>query len=207
MVKGVSRRKALTSVVAFGGITGLLGAQVRGEIRRTLPADHIRPPGALREAEFLDACVRCGLCVQACPYATLHLADLRAPVPAGTPFFVARQTACEMCETIPCAAACPTGALRPSLTGIGDAAMGLAELSAASRCLSTTGAAYCDSCFQACPVKGQALRMQPGRTARGGNFTPLVDAAHCTGCGCCEAACVLQGDAAITVRANHATQR
>ena len=207
MVKGVSRRKALSSALALGGVAGLLCVQVRGEVRRVLPADQIRPPGALREAEFLDACVRCGLCVQACPYDALHLADLWQSVPTGTPSFVARQTACEMCKNIPCVAACPTGALRSSLTDINDAAMGLAELSAPARCLSITGAAYCDSCFQACPVKGQALRMQPGRTARGGNFTPLVDAGHCTGCGCCEAACVLQGDAAITVRANHATQR
>ncbi|MEP7280350.1 MAG: 4Fe-4S dicluster domain-containing protein [Rubrivivax sp.] len=207
MAKGVSRRNALSSVLAFGGITGLLGVQARGEVRRLLPADRIRPPGALRESGFLEACVRCGLCVQACPYDTLNLADLGASVPAGTPYFVARQTACEMCITIPCVAACPTGALRSSLTDITDAAMGLAELSAPGRCLSTTGAAYCDSCFQACPVKGLALRMQPGHTARGGNFTPFVDAGYCTGCGCCEAACVLQGNAAITVRANHVAQR
>ena len=207
MVKGISRRKALSSVVAFGGVAGLLGTQVRGEARRALPSDRIRPPGALREAEFLEACLRCGLCAQACPYDTLHLADLGQAVPAGTPYFVARRSACEMCTTIPCAAACPSGALRPSLKNIDDATMGLAGLSTPARCLSYTGAAYCDSCYQACPVKGRAIRMQPGRTRRGGNFTPLVAAGHCTGCGRCEAACVLQGDGAITVRANHDSQR
>ena len=30
---------------------------------RALPATAIRPPGALEEAEFVAACVRCGLCV------------------------------------------------------------------------------------------------------------------------------------------------
>jgi ferredoxin-type protein NapG len=204
---GISRRKALSSALAFGGATWLLGAQVHGETHRVLPADRIRPPGALREVEFLDACMRCGLCVQACPYDTLRLADLNRSVPAGTPYFVARQMACGMCETIPCAAACPSGALRRSLTDIDAAAMGLAELSTPERCLSYSGAAYCDSCYQACPITGRAIRMRHGRTSRGGNFRPVVDADHCTGCGRCEAACVLQGDAAITVCANHATQR
>ena len=31
----------------------------------------LRPPGALAEEAFARACVRCGQCVQACPYNTL----------------------------------------------------------------------------------------------------------------------------------------
>lgn len=199
----LSRRKAIASVVALGAGGALLATRMQGERRAPLPTDRIRPPGALPEPAFLDACVRCGLCVQACPYDTLHLADLATPVPAGTPCFVARATPCEMCEDIPCTAACPTGALRPSLHDIRQAHMGTAGLSTPQRCLSYIGAAYCDSCFRACPVKGQAIRMQHGRTAAGGQFQPVVDAAHCTGCGLCEKACVLEDTAAITVRANH----
>ena len=202
----ISRRRAVTSILALGGVTFGLVARVKGERSCNLPAYRIRPPGALHEAEFLGACVRCGLCVQACPYDTLHLAELSPLLPTGTPYFTARDTPCHMCETIPCAAACPTGALQ--LSTINAAAMGLAELSTPERCHSYTGAAYCNSCYQACPLKGQAIHMQPGRTLRGGNFRPVVNADYCTGCGLCEAACVLQGDAAITVRAaNHATRR
>lgn len=201
--RGISRRKALTSAVALGAATVALTATVaRG---RELPANRIRPPGALAEADFLAACIRCGLCVQACPYDTLRLAALGGPIPVGTPYFTARETPCHMCEKIPCVAACPTGALQ--LGDIGAADMGLAALSAADRCYSYTGAAYCDSCFQACPAKGRAIRMRHGRTPRGGSFQPVVDAEHCTGCGMCEDACILGGDAAITVRANHATRR
>lgn len=203
--RGISRRKALTSALALGGVTAALAVQVVAERRRTLPADRMRPPGALREADFLDACVRCGLCVQACPFDTLHLAGLGAALPVGTPYFVARETPCYMCEDMPCAAACPTGAL--DVANIGAARMGLARLSAPERCFSYTGTAYCDSCFQACPIKGRAIRMQHGRTPRGGSFQPAVDADFCTGCGKCEDACILQGDAAITVSANHATRR
>lgn len=203
--RGISRRKALTSALALGGVTAALAVQVVAERRRALPADRMRPPGALREGDFLDACVRCGLCVRACPFDTLHLAGLDAPLPVGTPFFVARATPCYMCEDIPCAAACPTGAL--ALADIGAARMGLARLSAPERCFSYTGVAYCDSCFQACPIKGRAIRMQHGRTPRGGSFQPVVDASACTGCGKCENACILEGDAAITVAANHAARR
>lgn len=203
--KGISRRKALASAVALAGVTCGLAGQVEGERRRVLPADRVRPPGALQETDFLDACVRCGLCVQACPYDTLLLADLGQPLPVGTPYFVARQAPCRMCETMPCVAACPTGALR--LDDIGAAAMGVAELSTPERCFSYTGAAYCHACTQVCPLKGRAIRMQHGRTSGGGSFRPVVDADHCTGCGLCEAACLRRGDAAITVRANHATRR
>lgn len=201
--RAISRRKALTSAVALGAAAYAL--TVAGARGGELPANRIRPPGALDEEGFLAACVRCGLCVQACPYDTLHLAGLGAPMAVGTPYFIARETPCYMCEKIPCAAACPTGAL--SLAEIGAARMGLARLSAADRCYSYTGVAYCDSCFQACPVKGRAIRMRHGRTPRGGSFQPAVDADHCTGCGMCEDACILDGDAAITVRANHATRR
>jgi ferredoxin-type protein NapG len=203
--RGISRRKALTSALALGGVTLGLAAQVDAERRRALPADRIRPPGALREPDFLQTCVRCGLCVQACPYDTLHLADLGWTLPTGTPYFVARATPCAMCATIPCALACPSGAL--TLADIASARMGLARLSAPDRCYSYSGVAYCDSCLQACPLEGQAIRMRHGRTPRGGSFRPEVDAEHCTGCGRCEAACILPGDAAITVVANHATRR
>lgn len=203
--RGISRRKALTSAVALTGVTLALAKQVTGERERALPAKQIRPPGALREASFLDACVRCGLCVRACPYDTLHLAGFGEAFAVGTPYFVARETPCYMCEDIPCAAACPTQAL--DIAEIGAARMGLARLSKAERCFSYTGVGYCDSCFQACPIKGQAIRMQHGRTPRGGSFKPVVDADFCTGCGKCEDACILQGDAAITVSANHAARR
>jgi len=203
----ISRRKALSSVLALGATTALLAGRVRGERSPPPPADRIRPPGALAEAAFLDACVRCGLCVRACPYDVLHLADLAERVPAGTPYFVARENACRMCEDVPCVPGCPTGALDHSLVDVRGARMGVADLTGAERCLSYSGAAYCHACFQACPVKGEAIRMQQGRTAGGGVIRPVVDPDHCTGCGLCEQACVLDGEAAITVRANHLARR
>lgn len=203
----LSRRRALSSALALGAAAALLGTRVGAERARPLPADRIRPPGALAEDAFLDACVRCGLCVQACPYDVLQLGGLGTSVPAGTPYFVARANACRMCEDIPCVPACPTAALDHALLDIRDARMGVAELSDPQRCLSAGGMAYCQNCVQACPLKGLAIRMVQGRTATGGLFRPVVDAEHCTGCSLCEQACILDGDAAITVRAAHANTR
>ena len=34
----------------------------------------LRPPGAIPEKDFLKTCIKCGLCVEACPFDTLRLA-------------------------------------------------------------------------------------------------------------------------------------
>lgn len=160
----------------------------------------IRPPGAIDD--FYAACVRCGLCVQACPYDTLKLADYDGTRNAGTPYFTARRVPCEMCSPIPCVEACPTGALRPSLVDITQATMGTATLSHPHFCNSYVGAAYCDSCYQACPLQDQAIYMQVGQTDMGGLFTPTVNPDVCTGCGKCEQACIAKS-AAIRVSPRH----
>lgn len=202
-----SRRRVLTSVLALGTVAGVLGVHVRQEKAAALPTDRIRPPGALAEPAFLDACIRCGLCVQACPYEILHLAGMDEAMAAGTPYFIARSDACRMCADIPCVPACPTGALDGTLLDITRARMGTAQLSDPRRCMSYSGAGFCRACYQACPLADRAIRMQYGRTEGGGLFQPVVDPNHCTGCGLCEQACIVEGTAAITVLANHEDHR
>ena len=125
-----ARRKFINSLAAAagGGCLLALGAGLYSKSASALPAQALRPPGALPEADFLAACVRCGLCVRDCPYDTLRLADLGDPVVAGTPYFNARKIPCEMCEDIPCVKACPTGALDRELTDINKAQIRLARL-------------------------------------------------------------------------------
>ncbi|KZK80664.1 ferredoxin-type protein NapG [Pseudovibrio ascidiaceicola] len=168
---------------------------------KAFPADAIRPPGALSEEEFLSACVRCGLCVRDCPYDTLKLAELGETGPAtGTPYFTARDVPCEMCEDIPCVAACPTGALDHSLTDIDDADMGVAVLIDQENCLNFLGL-RCEVCYRVCPLIDEAITLEMTPNTRTGShavFSPTVYADVCTGCGKCEQSCVLP-EAAIKV--------
>lgn len=166
----------------------------------TLPAAAIRPPGAVAEKDFLAACVRCGLCVRDCPYDTLKLAELGDNVITGSPYFIARDIPCEMCEDIPCVVACPTGALDKKLTNIDDARMGLAALVDQENCLNYLGL-RCDVCYRVCPLINEAISLEAQHNPRTGKhalFIPVVHSDACTGCGKCEQACILP-EAAIKV--------
>ncbi len=198
----ISRRYFLTRLASSACGVALLGTGLLIYSRQasSLPAMALRPPGALPEADFLGACVRCGLCVRDCPYDTLKLARLGEDVATGTPYFTARHIPCEMCEDIPCVVACPTGALEKSLTDIDDSRMGLAVLVDQETCLNFLGL-RCDVCFRVCPLINKAITLEPRHNPRTGKhtlFIPVVHSDACTGCGKCEKACVLP-EAAIKV--------
>lgn len=196
------RRKALEDMARYSGGAAaacvMLGAF--GQQSKALPALALRPPGALMEKEFLAACVRCGLCVRDCPYNTLKLADWADGPALGTPYYNARSVPCEMCEDIPCVKACPTGALDHALKDINKAQMGVAVITSRETCLNLQGL-RCDVCYRVCPVIDKAItldRTHNTRTAKHAIFEPVVHPDHCTGCGKCEKACVLN-EAAIKV--------
>ena len=190
-----ARRRFLAELLGLAGGTGLfgLGAVLYTEQVASKPAYAIRPPGALDEDRFQGACIRCGLCVRDCPFDTLRLATPSDDVPNGTPYFVALEVPCEMCDDIPCVAACPTGALDHSLTDIGDARMGLAVLLDHDNCLNFQGL-RCDVCYRVCPLIDEAITLEVQHNQRSGRhamFIPTVHPDACTGCGKCEEGCVL----------------
>ncbi|MBI2314013.1 MAG: ferredoxin-type protein NapG [Betaproteobacteria bacterium] len=197
-----ARRQFLADTAKTVCSVALLGAALgfHAKKARAVPATAIRPPGARAEKDFLGACIRCGMCVRDCPYDTLKLALPEEDVAAGTPYFEARKVPCEMCEDIPCVKACPTGALNKELTDINQARMGLAVLADQETCLNFQGL-RCDVCYRICPLIGEAITLEPQHNARTGKhtlFIPVVHSEHCTGCGKCEKACVLE-QAAIKV--------
>jgi len=159
----------------------------------------LRPPAAIAEKDFLKTCIKCGLCVEACPYDTLKLAEPGDHKPIGTPFFTPRDIACYMCEDIPCVPVCPSGALdEASVTkngklDINSAQMGLAVIDENS-CVAFWGI-QCDACYRACPIMGQAITIeydQNKRTGKHAFLKPVVHADACTGCGMCEHACITE---------------
>ncbi|MCK9474040.1 ferredoxin-type protein NapG [Sulfurimonas sp.] len=156
----------------------------------------LRPPGALLEKDFLSTCMRCGMCVKACPFDVLQLATISDKTAIGTPYFTPRENACRLCPDIPCASSCPTDALDlKSLTKdnslhINNAKMGLATVNTQS-CLAYLGL-QCTMCIRACPLADVAIVLKNERNPRTGMhafLTPMVDATNCTGCGLCERAC------------------
>lgn len=192
-------RRDLLQGAAAAATAGLLvgGATLFAHTSVARPAQALRPPGALPEADFLGACVRCGLCVRDCPPHNLKLATgtgFSTGVAIGTPCFEARDIPCEMCEQVPCVKACPTGALDPALTDITRARMGLAVLIDQENCLNFLGL-RCDVCYRVCPLIDEAITLQKTsnpRSDRHAMLLPTVHADACTGCGKCEKSCVLE---------------
>ncbi|MFV0322288.1 MAG: ferredoxin-type protein NapG [Alphaproteobacteria bacterium] len=200
----VARRRQFLQKLGKGAVVfGVLGAfWGKGSKKaRAEGARNLRPPFALAEAEFNAACVRCGQCVQACPYDTLRLASIFEPdLASGTPYFKARDIPCELCEDMPCVRACPSGALNDNGQDIYQSRMGVALISDQEKCLNWRGL-RCDVCYRVCPVIDEAITLEMNHNDRTGAHAKLIPTVHsdaCTGCGKCEKACVLS-EAAIKV--------
>lgn len=157
-------------------IRGLFGAFRPSAPAGPDPETVLRPPGALAPDEaFLEACTGCGDCVPVCPVEAIVMVrqegrELPSIMPARKP--------CILCDSLPCIAACPDGALaRPG--GPERVRMGIAKVDP-RRCVTFRGQ-VCDLCHRACPYPDRAIMTIGGR--------PLVGAGACTGCGLCEHAC------------------
>jgi MauM/NapG family ferredoxin protein len=162
------------------GLTRALREIVGAVEQQVVRAQYLRPPGALPEAAFVAACTRCGACADVCPVHAITKLPPATGLAAGTPTLDVAVTACIMCETMPCAAACPTPALEVPPWGWRDAKVAQVEIDT-SRCI-TYRDVECGICARVCPVGEDALKMDDrGR--------PVIGAA-CTGCGQCLNACV-----------------
>ena len=192
----LGRRKAITSIVQTMGLVavgGLLWSAYIAQAKQTPLA--LYPPAA--RADFASTCIRCGLCVEACPYHTLKLADDGIK---GLPIFTPRDIPCFMCEDIPCARACPTDALdlkslanNQGKSDITKARMGVAVVDTLN-CIAY-GGIQCDACHRACPLIDKAIYLEykPNtRTGKHALMLPIVANDICTGCGKCEQACVTE---------------
>jgi len=95
----------------------------------------LRPPGAVDEHTFLGLCIKCGQCLQVCPFHSISLADWSKGAGEGTPYIDANIRGCWGCEAVPCVLACPSGALDHACSTIEQAQMGIAVLESPERCL------------------------------------------------------------------------
>lgn len=191
------RRFFLNMARAFGLAT--LGALTWSAYVDEVTASELtlRPPAALDEEDFLKTCIKCGMCVEACPFDTLSLAKPGDNKPLGTPYFTPRDIPCYMCPDIPCVPVCPTNALditkvtKNNKLNINMAQMGVAVVDS-KNCIAFWGI-QCDACYRACPILGDAITIEYSKNERTGKHAfmkPVVNSDSCTGCGLCEKACV-----------------
>ncbi|NPD32707.1 4Fe-4S dicluster domain-containing protein [Eggerthellaceae bacterium zg-997] len=164
----------------------------------------LHPPGARHDGAFVAQCVKCGKCIEACPYQALHAAPFDAGAKAGTPVIDARVQACRLCDGFPCVAACPTGALSP-VASREDVRMGTAVINR-DLCLSYK-AMRCEVCYRVCPFIDEAISINYG--AREGDsthavFAPVIAEDKCVGCGLCVERCVV-GEPECAIRIEPAT--
>jgi len=117
-------------ILALGAVGGVaLSPMAVGAENR------LRPPGAVEEKEFLALCIKCGQCLQVCPYHSIELADFGKGHGVGTPYIDANSRGCYACEAVPCVLACPSGALDHHTEKATDIKMGIAVLEHPRSCL------------------------------------------------------------------------
>jgi len=192
---------AVGTVAGAAGGTGLaagmrlLDGQVDGSTARAI----VRPPGSVPEQEFLQLCIRCGECFQACPNDVLQPAGLAHGLESlWTPRVVADWSGCEpSCAN--CGQVCPTGAIRAlPLEEKRVARMGLAVVNPQT-CLPHAAREDCRLCVDECAAAGyraiEFVRVgaQPDPFGQpieqSGFLAPVVLPEACVGCGLCQTRC------------------
>jgi MauM/NapG family ferredoxin protein len=198
----VTRKRLLLSIA--GSIAAIpFFKQKPGYIK-----DHsrlIRPPGALPEQNFINACVRCGQCMKVCPTNGLQPSLIEYGADGlFTPQLIPRIGWCEKnCNQ--CSSVCPSGALKTvpipkkETTVIGTAYI-IRDL-----CIPWSEYKNCLVCEEMCPTKQKSIIIKEETLVnKSGEKVkvklPYVLEDTCTGCGKCENKCPVQGDGAIIVR-------
>lgn len=140
----------------------------------------IRPPGAISERQFLQACTRCDKCLHACPKDAIQRVPKKLGfLIMGSPYIDPKKIPCVMCDDLPCISACPDGALVPPPNNDKfEVKMGYAILDK-NKC-QAYGDTFCQQCVIDCPIPGAITQVDE---------RPIFHKNTCTGCGVCVLSC------------------
>ncbi len=133
--KEKKRRDFIKQIGGIGvlGIAAAAGIYYAPALKAAKPI--LRPPGAVEEDDFLKLCIKCGQCLQVCPYDSIFLEDIQGGASIGMAYIDPLKRGCYLCEAFPCILACPTGALDHESDDIKFIHMGMAVIVNESACL------------------------------------------------------------------------
>jgi ferredoxin-type protein NapG len=139
------RRKFIQQMSGLGvlGLVAAAGVAAKPYLEPKEP--RLRPPGAVPEKEFLGLCIKCGQCLQVCPYDSIKLEDMDGRAGVGMAYIEPRDRGCYLCEAFPCILACPSGALDHEHDSIEFIHMGVAVVHDPGSCLAKVGKPVPDS--------------------------------------------------------------
>ncbi|MDP8299138.1 MAG: 4Fe-4S binding protein [Candidatus Tantalella remota] len=193
--KGMSRKDFLFFLIASFFAVGFAGSRKKG----MSAAPVIRPPGALKEKDFLDRCIRCGNCMKVCPTNGLQPVLLQAGA-AGvwTPALVPEIGYCEYNCAL-CGSVCPTGAIpKLSIDKKKKASLGTAKVNR-DKCIAWAFNSQCLVCEEHCPVPEKAIKITTTEVDGVTVGRPYVNPDLCIGCGICQTKCPVRPVRAIKV--------
>ncbi|MHC5074117.1 MAG: 4Fe-4S binding protein [Planctomycetota bacterium] len=162
----ISRRGFALSLAS--GLTGIWAIRLAGKVGENWFNKVIRPPGSLKEKEFLKRCIKCGQCMRVCPTNVLQPAGFEGGLEnLWTPVFNNRigSSGCQL-NCVSCGQVCPTSAIRPitldeklgqgKFIDVGPIKMGTAFFDR-NRCLPWAMDRPCIVCEENCPVSPKAI--------------------------------------------------
>ncbi len=179
------RRRSFSRAAVLAGAMIVASATPYGLSRLLSPGldrprrNYLRPPGALKDdAQFVAACIGCGVCGEVCPPRCIKFHKGEGGGLSNTPYILPQEKACILCDK--CMEVCPTEAL--SVVARTNVNMGIAQIDR-DACFPWVDRGICGACVSVCPLGDKAIGYKLWN-----QYRPIIRDG-CVGCGLCVEVC------------------